>query len=76
MFPPRATPILSGLILSGLMTFFVTGFATWRAAGMVDGYVGLWMGSWLTSWLFAFPLILVLRPLSLKIVGKMVRSAP
>jgi hypothetical protein len=74
MFPQRATPILFALILSGLMSFFVTCIATWRVVGLSDGFFGLWMGSWVTSWIVAFPLVLILGPLTRKIVAKLVRT--
>ncbi len=73
MIPARAAPVLFGLILSGLMSLIVSGIATFRAAGPADGIIGLWMGAWLTSWLVAFPTVLVVAPLTRRIVAKLVR---
>ncbi|MFT4701934.1 MAG: hypothetical protein ACI85V_003003 [bacterium] len=72
MFPPSAAPILFGLILSGMMTSFVTCIATWRAISFGDGFVALWVGSWLTGWLVAFPMVLILAPLTRRLVAKLV----
>jgi hypothetical protein len=33
----------------------------------------LWVGSWIASWIIAFPLVLVLGPLTRKTVAKLVR---
>ena len=63
MFPPSAAPILFGLILSGMMTLFVTCITKWRAISFGDGFVALWVGSWLAGWLVAFPMVLILAPL-------------
>ena len=75
MFPQRAKPYLFGLILSGMMSSFVTLIATWRAIGLSDGFLGIWMGSWVTSWAVAFPLVLILAPLTHKIVAKLIRPS-
>jgi hypothetical protein len=73
--PARFAPLLFGFILSGLMSFAVSGIATGRNAGRVDGFFGLWINAWLPSWLFAFPVVLVLAPITRRIVGLLVQSA-
>ncbi|MEM9443377.1 MAG: DUF2798 domain-containing protein, partial [Pseudomonadota bacterium] len=45
MMPQRFAPYLFGLLLSGMMSFIVSGIATFRATGMVDGFFGLWIGA-------------------------------
>ena len=74
MIPSRFAPFLFGFILSGLMSFVVSGISTFRNAGLIDGYLGLWIGAWLPSWLFAFPIVLVVAPLARRIVGGLVRT--
>jgi len=74
MIPARMAPILFGFILSGLMSLIVSGIATVRAAGLADGVFGLWMGAWITSWLVAFPTVLVVAPMTPRVVAKLVRS--
>lgn len=74
MFPPGAAAILFGLILSGMMTLFVTCIATWRAISFGEGFIELWVGSWLTGWLVAFPMVLILAPFTRRLVAKLVRQ--
>lgn len=40
MLPARFAPVLFSLILSGLMSFIVTGVATWKALGFGAGFPG------------------------------------
>lgn len=74
MFPQRFAPLLFGLILSGLMSLLVSGIATWRAVGFGESYVSLWLGAWLTAWMVAFPTVLVVAPLTRKLVGLLIRK--
>ena len=72
MFPRKFAPVLFGLILSGLMSFIVSGMATVRAAGLVPDFPGLWIGAWLTAWLIAFPIVLLVAPLTRRFVERLV----
>ncbi len=72
MLPARFAPIVFGLILSGLMSFVVSGIATVRAVGMVDDIGSLWIGAWLPSWAVAFPTVLLVAPLTRRLVTKLV----
>jgi hypothetical protein len=74
MIPRKFAPVLFGFILSGLMSFVVSGVATLRAAGPVPGFTGLWIGAWLTSWLIAFPIVLVVAPLARRAVDRLVAA--
>lgn len=74
MIPPRLAPVLIALVVSGGMSFLVSGLATWRALGIIEGFFGTWMGSWAYAWLVAFPALLVLRPIVTKAVMAMVRK--
>lgn len=73
--PSRFAPVLFGLILSGLMSFAVSGIATLRNAGLIDDFFSHWMNAWLPSWLFAFPVVLLVAPITRRLVGMLV-SAP
>lgn len=73
MIPARFAPIVFGLILSGLMSFIVSGIATFRAAGADPAFLQLWMGAWLTSWVVAFPTVLVVAPFTRRLVARLVR---
>jgi hypothetical protein len=70
--PAKYAPMLFGFILSGLMSFLVSGISTFRAAGHGASVVGLWTGAWLTAWLVAFPVVLVVAPLARKAVQRFV----
>lgn len=74
MIPQRFAPLLFGLILSGLMSLLVSGVSTLRAAGLGPAFPGLWAGAWLASWMFAFPTVLMVAPLTRKLVGWLVAS--
>ena len=64
MIPQRYAPVLFGFILSGLMSLLVSGISTLRAVGWETGFVQLWLGAWITAWLFAFPVVLLVAPIS------------
>ncbi|SFI39551.1 DUF2798 domain-containing protein [Albimonas pacifica] len=73
MIPARYANVLFGLILSGLMSCMVSGIATFRAAEAVDaGFPMLWLGAWLSSWAVAFPAVLVVAPLTRRLVARLV----
>ena len=74
MIARRYSPLLFALILSGVMTLLVSGLSTFRAVGLVQNLVQLWLGAWLTSWCVAFPLVLVIAPLTRQLVERLVRA--
>jgi hypothetical protein len=71
MIPRKFAPVLFGLILSGLMSFIVSGIATFRAAGLAPNFMGLWLSGWLAAWLVAFPVVLFVAPLTRKAVERL-----
>ncbi len=73
MIPARYAPVLTGLILSGLMSLMVSGIATARAEGLGAAFPALWLSSWLASWAVAFPAVLIVGPLTRRIVARPVR---
>ncbi|MEL6690439.1 MAG: DUF2798 domain-containing protein [Pseudomonadota bacterium] len=75
MIPPRLAPVVFGLILSGLMSFLVSGVSTYRALGMIEGFFGVWMGNWSFSWAVAFPTVLIVAPIARRIVARFTASA-
>lgn len=74
MIPARFEPVAFVFVLSGLMSFLVSGISTLRATGLVETFPGLWLGAWLTSWIVAFPVALVVVPVARRIVRRMVAS--
>jgi len=76
MLPKKFAPALFGLILSGLMSFLVSGISTYRAVGLSQSFASLWISGWLTAWLVAFPVVLVVAPLTRKMVALLVDDRP
>ncbi|WP_439155366.1 DUF2798 domain-containing protein [Yoonia sp.] len=73
MIPARFAPVLFGFLLSGMMSFIVSGIATVRAAGLHEEFFGLWMSSWPPSWLVAFPTVLLVAPFTRRLVARLTR---
>ena len=76
MIPARFATVVFGFILSGLMSCIVSGVAIWRTAIVTEGLFGLWIGAWITSWLVAFPAVLVVAPITRRIVAKLIKDGP
>lgn len=74
MIPKKYEPLLFGLILSGLMSFMVSGIATFRALGLIPGFFASWISAWLTAWLFAFPTVLLVTPVARRMVRLVIRK--
>ncbi len=74
MIPARFAPVLFGFILSGLMSLMVSGIATYRAIGFSDVFMPSWMGAWGTSWLVAFPAVLIVAPITRRVVAALVKK--
>jgi hypothetical protein len=71
MISNRFAPILFGFELSGMMSFFVCGLSTLRALGMGSHFAQAWMGNWAISWATAFPVVLVVAPITLRLVARL-----
>ncbi|WP_299401695.1 DUF2798 domain-containing protein [uncultured Roseobacter sp.] len=74
MIPAKYQHFVFGFILSGLMSFMVSGIATFRTAGLIDGFLMLWITNWLPSWSVAFPTLLLVSPIARRIVAKLIRA--
>ena len=74
MIPARYSHILFGLILSGLMSLMVSGLSTLRAVGPVAEFPMLWLGNWAYSWSLAFPAVLIVGPITRRIVARLTRA--
>ena len=72
--PARFAPALFGFILYGLMSLAVSGIAILRNAGLVDCIFGLWVNAWLPSRIFAFPVVLVVAPITRRMLGMLVKA--
>ncbi len=71
MIPEKFSPLLFGLILSGLMSLLVSGISMLLATGLIHGFIGVWTSAWLTAWLFAFPVVLLIAPLAHAAVARL-----
>ena len=70
--PHRLEPIAFGLLLSGFMSFLVSGVATFTAIGFVPDVFGSWITAWLSSWAVAFPAVLVVAPVVRRLLQHLV----
>jgi len=66
-------PVAFGLILSGMMFLLVSGLRTFRVAGLAASFLDKWLRGWLSAWVVAFPCVLVLAPLTRRLVARMTR---
>ena len=71
MIPARFAPVLFGFILSGLMSFIVSGLSTARALGLSADLPLVWMPNWAISLAVAFPTVLVVAPITRRIVARL-----
>lgn len=72
MIPARFAPVLFGFLLSGMMSLLVSGLSTFRAIGLGGEFPMVWMGNWAVSWATAFPIVLVVAPVTRRIVAALV----
>lgn len=73
---PRYAPILFGFLLSGFMSFLVSGISSARALGFSAEAAAAWLPTaWLFSWAVAFPAVLVAAPMVRRIVARLTRQA-
>ncbi|MDO8699737.1 MAG: DUF2798 domain-containing protein [Rhodoferax sp.] len=75
MLPARFAPALFGFILSGLMSLVVSGVSTVRVLSRDANFLELWMGAWLMAWLIACPLVLLVTPITRRIVQRLVSTS-
>lgn len=71
MIARRYAPLLFGLILSGVMSLMVSGIATFRLTGLATTFTDSWFRAWLAAWVMAFPSVLLLAPLTRRLVDRM-----
>ena len=74
MIPERFSPLLFAFLLSGQMSFLVSGVATFGALGFVDGFLLIWLRAWLVSWAIGFPAVLLARHTTQWMVARLVSS--
>jgi hypothetical protein len=67
--PARYAAIVSPLVLSLLMTLFVSFISTLKSLGPQPNLPAIWLAAWGMSWLVAFPTLLLVLPVVRRIVG-------
>lgn len=70
--PARYAAILTPFFLSLIMTFVVSGISTVKVLGLSKEFLTAWSVAWGLSWLVAFPTVLVVLPLTRRIVAALV----
>ena len=60
--PRRYAPFVFALLLTGCMTFVVSGVTTLINIGLPADFLWRWGRAWLPTWAIAYPVMLVLRP--------------
>ena len=60
--PVRYAPLVFALLLTGCMTFIVSGVTTLINIGLPADFLWRWGRAWLPTWAIAYPVMLVLRP--------------
>jgi hypothetical protein len=73
--PRRLEQIAFGLLLSGMMSFIVSGISTALAVGMSPRLPLAWISAWLPSWAVAFPAVLVVAPFVRRVLHRLVLPA-
>jgi len=66
--------LINSVILTGIMTLFISGVSTVKANGLAEDTMDIWLSAWLTSWLVAIPLMYFLGPAVRKLVGQLVKT--
>jgi len=68
-----AAPILFGFLLSGMMSAIVSAIATYRVLDAATPFARAWLAAWGSSWLVAFPVVLIVAPITRRLVARMTR---
>ena len=74
--PKRFEALAFGLLLSGMMSFIVSGLSTALSLGLSADFPLFWLRAWLPSWAIAFPAVLVVAPFVRRILARVVIREP
>ena len=73
--PKRFVPFLFPFLLSGFMTFLITGISIVRVLGnnaLVNNpgnFLQIWMKAYVSAWLVAYPILLLVIPVVRRVVN-------
>jgi len=56
------------------MSFIITGIATFRTIGPEIPFMATWLKTWMSAWIVAFPTVMILAPLTRRLVAKLVKT--
>ena len=58
---------VQALLLSGFMSFIMSGAITLINLGYIDQFIGIWLHAWVVAYAIAFPTILLVFPFARKL---------
>jgi hypothetical protein len=61
---------IQALLLSGFMSFIMSGAITLINVGAVEGFLKIWLHAWIIAYIIAFPTILLVFPFARKLAMK------
>ena len=61
---------VQALLLSGFMSFIMSGAITFINLGLVENFIPIWIRAWLIAYAIAFPTILMVFPFARKLAMK------
>ena len=67
--PARFNAFALPIVLSGIMSFLVSGVATFKAIGLPPGFIGQWLAAWTFSWPIASCAAILALPVARRIVA-------
>jgi hypothetical protein len=70
--PARYQHVVFGLLMSFMMSGFMSAIITFINLGWVTGFLLIWLKAWVLAFIVAFPAIVMLGPLVRKIVSRVV----
>lgn len=74
MIPARYAQVLFAFLLSIFMSFIITFVATIRTIGPESAFIPTWFGTWLSAWIVAFPTVMIVAPVTRRLVAKLVKT--
>ena len=71
MLPVKYTFFVQSLLVSGFMSFMVSGVITYLNLGMIPNFLSIWIHAWLIAYTIAYPAILIIFPFARKLSLKL-----
>jgi hypothetical protein len=67
MLPTKYTFLVQSLLVSGFMSFMVSGVITYLNLGIIPDFLSVWIHSWLIAYAIAYPALLIIFPFARKL---------